>query len=358
MIITSPNQITPAYLTQSLTASGALAHGSVASVAATVHAADWSSQIQLVITYSVDATGALPTALRMKLCQGTFGRSEIDYVSRDYADLPAAPIPRWYDAQFDQELGAYHLLMDDLAATHENNWQRPPDLAYAEALADTLALLHAHYVQPQQRAKRGISEPTAADIERYIAHIQQGLQPLLEHAANILQPDDLAILHTVFAKHPALMVQRLRDERGITLVHGDVNPGNVLAARVGVRPLYILDRQPFDWSLTAWLGVSDITYAIATWWPVDLRRAFEQPMLRRYHAALQAHGVNDYSWEQLWHDYRLCAVQSLYVAVEWCVLPEDRERMRWVWQPELEKALTVFRDLQCAEMIIPCSPQA
>lgn len=36
----------------------------------------------------------------------------------------------------------------------------------------------------------------------------------------------------------------------------------------------------------------------------------------------------DYPWAQLLRDYRLCAVQSVYVAVEWLVLEGDRPRMR------------------------------
>lgn len=350
-IITTADQITPAYLTQALTASGALSVGYVANAEVATQAADWSSQAQITVEYSTDAEGALPRALRLKMCQGTFGRSEVDYLSRDYANLPEAPIPRCYDAQFDSALGAYHVLMDDLAATHENNWQRTPTLAYAETLAEALARLHAHYWHAEQRAGIGVAEPTAADIERYSDHIQPGLAPLLEHAADLLQPGWSEIIEHIFARYPARMVERLRDARGITLVHGDLNPGNILVPKNGATPTYLLDRQPFDWSLTTWLAASDLAYAMVTWWTPERRRQFEQPMVRHYHAALIERGVRDYSWEQLWHDYRLCAVETFYVAVEWCVLPEDRERMRWVWQPELVRAMAAYTDLGCAELL-------
>jgi hypothetical protein len=54
-----------------------------------------------------------------------------------------------------------------------------------------------------------------------------------------------------------------------------------------------------------------------------------RPAYSHYQSTLAQLGI-DYPWELLWDDYRLTAVQSLQGAVEWCVLEEDRERMRWV----------------------------
>lgn len=49
-------------------------------------------------------------------------------------------------------------------------------------------------------------------------------------------------------------------------------------------------------------------------------------------------------------DYKLTAVQNIYVAVAWCIGEAERTTMRWVWQPQLEKALTAFFDLTCASL--------
>jgi len=81
-----------------------------------------------------------------------------------------------------------------------------------------------------------------------------------------------------------------------------------------------------------------------------MRRRWEMPILRRYHDALVGRGVADYPWEQLLRDYRLCAVQSVYVAVEWLVLEGDRTRMRWIWEPQLHKAMAAYLDLRCTEL--------
>lgn len=50
-----------------------------------------------------------------------------------------------------------------------------------------------------------------------------------------------------------------------------------------IRPLNHSHLRPvqFDWSLTVWLGVYDLAYAIVQDWDTPLRRQWEFPMLRR-----------------------------------------------------------------------------
>lgn len=82
-------------------------------------------------------------------------------------------------------------------------------------------------------------------------------------------------------------------------------------------------------------------------WEPEERRAAEIPILRHYHETLRRHGVTGYDWEDLYSDYRLCIVQNLYVPTEWCVLEEDRTRMRWLWLSQLKRSLAAFHDLRC-----------
>jgi hypothetical protein len=145
------------------------------------------------------------------------------------------------------------------------------------------------------------------------------------------------------------MVRRTQNPNGFTIVHGDVNPGNVLYP-ITEGEVYFLDRQPFTWSLTTWLGVSDLSYLMVQYWDTEIRRSLEMPVLKEYHRQLIANGVSNYDWDQLFADYKLCVVQAVYTAVEWCIKTEDRERMRWLWGLELDRALRTFSDLDCAEL--------
>jgi hypothetical protein len=351
-VITDASEVTAAWLEAVLRAFGALRAGRVTSIEVQGDEATWSHNARIVPCYSHDATGEHPAALFLKMVQNAaFGPSEVQYAARDYAGLADAPVPRCYDARYDAERRAYHLLLEDLGATHTNTWELPVTPAFVAALGDALAALHAHRWTPAQLAPIGADLPGTAEIERYMAHISQGLAPLLDIGGEDVRPEWRALLPRIFAQHPGLMRERARDPHGLCLVHGDVNPGNILAPRVAGGRVYIVDRQPFDWSLTVWLGVSDLAYLMCSFWSEATRRAHETPLLRAYHDGLLRRGVTGYPWDRLWRDYRLTAVQSVYVAVEWCVLPEDRERMRWLWSAELRRAMAAFEDLGCAELL-------
>lgn len=350
-VISDARQVTAGWLDGVLRAAGALTHGGVAEVSAEGEQATWSHNARLVVRYSADAAGERPDALFLKMVQhAEFGPSEVHYATRDYAGLAGSPVPRCYDARYDPAEPAYHLLMEDLSASHANCWQRPVTTALAEAIGAALAALHAHRWAPARVAEVAAPADDAA-IGRYLAHIEQGLAPLLAVGGDDLRPEWRELLPRIVEAMPRRMRERARDPRGICLVHGDVNSGNILAPRAADGPVFLVDRQPFDWSLTVWLGASDPAYLMCTFWDEADRRAHEEPLLRAYHRELLARGVQGYPWERLWDDYRLAAVQSVYVAVEWCVLEQDRERMRWLWSMELRRAMAAIADLRCAELL-------
>jgi hypothetical protein len=350
--ITDLNQIQPDWLMQVLRRCGALEHGEITNLDITNEGSKFARIARIQVTYSADAAGRRPASLFLKMCadSGFAGRSEVNYFARDYTGLADAPIPTSYDAQFDEASAAYHILMDDLSATHRNNFETTPDLAYGIAVAEALATLHAYRWGEEGFRPAGGAIPDQRQIDRYIAVAQAGLEPMLAELGSVLDPLWRDALYDIFTFHPRWMAERTNDPSGFTLVHGDPNPGNILSPRVGGGRIYLIDRQPFDWSLTTWLGVHDLTYAIVHPWDIALRREMEWPILEAYHAELVRRGVTDYSWSQLATDYKLCAVQSVYVATEWCSVPEDVKPMKWLWEKQLERALTAFFDLECAAL--------
>ena len=89
---------------------------------------------------------------------------------------------------------------------------------------------------------------------------------------------------------------------------------------------------------------------MAHWWETDRRRKLEIPGLETLPRDLLSRGVSGYGWEELLSDYRLCVVQSIYVATEWCVVEEDRAKMKWVWLPQLRKSMATYFD-HCCDML-------
>ena len=96
--------------------------------------------------------------------------------------------------------------------------------------------------------------------------------------------------------------------------------------------------------------VDDLSYLMVQYWDTKLRQDLETSILRVYHRQLIPNGVASYDWDQLIADYKLCAVQAVYTVAEWCIKAEDRERMRWLWRLELDRAMHAFFDLSCGEL--------
>ncbi|HYO93519.1 MAG TPA: aminoglycoside phosphotransferase family protein [Polyangiaceae bacterium] len=332
---------------------GALRSGRVSALEMDVSGSSWSQIIKLTVGYSNDAVGDCPRRLLVKICTGAhavFGQREVEYYRRDYARDPLAPVPRCYAAAFDAASGDYSLALEDLSATHAGDL--PVTEAYATAVADALARLHARYWGSRRLATIGEAPAASEALDRYFAHVERGFQPLCEVMSKSPRPEWSEwreALGEIFAFLPNTMRERARVESGMTLVHGDLNPGNLLSPRSGMGQVYLIDRHPFDRSLRCWLGVSDLAYVMVLFWSPEQRIGLQQLMLRRYQSRLRDLGIK-YDWAQLWWDYRLCVAQCAVHAVEWLVLPEDREKRRELWTIQLERSMAAFFELECREL--------
>lgn len=310
MLITHFSQVTPEWLSHVLGCP-------VVGIEAAESTSSWASHQKIAATLEDGST----RKLWLKLCLGdTFGRSEVDYYTRDYVDLPGAPLIPCYDAHYEAGKG-YHILLEDLSETYADRKVVAPTLEYALALATALARLHKH--------QWGKGTPrSSGDWAAYFDHIRPGV-PNLEAATGLT-------LSANFDRHAEQLVQRWSNPIGLTLLHGDVNPTNVLTPRDADFPIYILDRQPFDWAILYGLAASDLAYAVVPWWPYDFRKEHEEAILRCWHEALDA---PEYSWELAQDDWELSVEHCLHVPIEWCSKSDDVEGMRWLWGWQLGNML-------------------
>ena len=354
-VITSVEQATPAWLTTALSTSVALGGGEVIAIDVDHSYGNWSHNARLRPHYSADAIGDCPDRLFLKMVTTDLGDdeyfndSEVTYYTHDYTDVPGAPLVRCHHAAYSEPDRAYHLLLDDVSGTHVQATERRPTVEYAHALADGLAAMHAHWWGADRLAAADQPIHQAAHIQRFVDIAAVGVPHLLDQSTIELAPHWPAVITRIFAEHPPAMIDRTRDSTGFTIIHGDPGSANILVPRHGDRPIFLIDRQPFDWSLTTWLGVYDLVYAAVLDWPVADRRRLERPLLERYHAQLLSHGVTEYSGEQLWTDYRLMIPMGVYIAVEYCRGGLNTDSAE-VWLPYLRRALTACEDLDCAAL--------
>ena len=354
-IITGLEQISPEWLTKILTRSHALIQGNVTSFTSTTNTRELSTGCRLKLSYSANSYGPCPTRLFLKMVTTDmddefFGVSEVNYYVRDYVDADDAPIPRAYDAEYSEESGQYHILMDDLSETHVDAHDKTPTLDYGLALAEALAALHVHHWGKQRLEALNAPIHDAEAIMRFVDIARPGAGHIIAAVGDQLEAHWPDVILEIYDKHPQKLIDRTQNTAGFSLIHGDANWHNILVPKASTKPLYIIDRQPFDWSLTTWLAVYDLAYAMVLDWDSKLRREFEKPVLRHYYEQLIQRGVQNYSWEKLWDDYRLMVMMCTYVATEWCrgrFNPGTMHR----WMPMLRQTMTACDDLMCLELL-------
>jgi hypothetical protein len=275
-----------------------------------------------------------------------FGDSEVSYYLHDYVDLPKAPLLRCYHGTYSERSHRYHLLLEDVSHTHIEACKKAPTLSYGLALSEGLAILHAHWWGEARLAKASAPVHDAGHIRRFVEIARPGAAHIIEQFSSELKPHWPELIEKIYAHHPQAIIQRSHDLNGFTLIHGDAGCYNILTPRQGDRPIYLINRQPFNWSLTTWLGVYDLAYTLVLDWEPEIRRQFEVPVLKHYHELLLQNGVKNYAWEKLFDDYRLCAAMGVYIATEYC-RGGINEPYIPVWLPMLQKSLTACDDLNC-----------
>jgi hypothetical protein len=170
------------------------------------------------------------------------------------------------------------------------------NLTYVDASAEFLGRLHG-VEDPEQ--KRKIIGNTFIEVFEKAAHeLGGGAEYLVQ---GTLYPD---VIESVSFKGPSAVIKShhnvggLPEKMKLKLVEPlrELFKDEVRAiGRELAMPDEIIDRQPFDWSLTTWLGAYDLAYAMVLDWPTELRRRWEMPVLQRYHAHLLERGVRGYT---------------------------------------------------------------
>ncbi len=302
-VITKFEEVTPDWLSEALRAE-------VLDVSLSTSSSNWATNAALIATLADGGT----KRLWLKRCLGnTFGRSEVDYYLQDYVDLKNAPLVTCYDASYEEGVG-YHILLDDLSGEFRDRKTADTTLEHGLALAEAIARLHSHHWE------RG-SPPSSGAWDAYFAQVEPGLAPL--------EAETGLALREGFDDHASRLRERWSNPIGLTLLHGDINPTNVLTPIAADSPVYMLDRQPFDWAITYGLAVYDLAYAVVPWWPYELRVSCQEQILRCWYDQLEQSG---YSWGQALADWELSVEHCLHVPIEWCREPDDMDRMRGLWE--------------------------
>ena len=348
------SQIEANWLTATLTANGHLTQGCVAHVRCEMlKKSKYSDIAQLQVSYSADARistgGMLPATLLLKLGKSSsapqrnalFARREFEFYSRIAPAMKASIAACSFDAAFEQQTGRYHFLLEDLTGTHTHVANPlPPSIPECEQIVECLARLHAAWWNDPRIGKE-IGKPFVEERHsKRASTIKKRTGKFLELLDDRIAGSRRNTLRDLPAVYPRLLERQGRGH--LTITHGDAHAQNFLISRMRA------DCRIIDWE--AWEvapATDDLAFMMAVLWFSERRKRLERELLRRYHGALVAAGVGNYSWDSLWSDYQLSAIKHLCTPVyQWIngVRPA-------VWLNNLERILTSYEDLGCAELM-------
>lgn len=338
--------LTAKTLSRWLRRSGTLPRGRVADVCIELEMETTISKLVfLTVAYSVEAPADLPRRLVVKspLAPSTFthGSSEVQFYRQLASFIGTPPVVRCLAAIEDSDTGT--IVLEDLRATHDHPpWPLPPSRTHCELALDALVRVHAKWWEVPTLGHAVGKPHTPESLTRMVQGIAELLPAFIDALGGTLTVEARNILERVFSSSLKPWM-RLADQRALTVIHGDAHTWNFLFPRSGEGAAFLIDWQL--WHVD--IGARDLAFLMALHWYPSRRRELERPLVRYYYEGLIAHGRTDYTFDELWLDYRLSAVRNLTIPI----LFWSRGMKPEGWWHRLECALAAYRDLACDELL-------
>jgi hypothetical protein len=321
---THPDELTTEWLTATLEAAGVLQGAKVTSYSTSPVGEGIGMLgilVRVAITYDKPSPEA-PLTLIAKFPSAVPGNREIGMTYRLYerevnfytrisAGIEGLARPRCYGGRYDQATGDSFLLLEDLAAYRTGDQVAGCSAVEAMEILDAVIPLHASYWDriddPLLEGVTKVDDPP--QMAGIAGGCAVGWDPCVEMFPEAMPDEIRAVKDRFLAAVPELhrMVGRLVQ----TVIHGDLRLDNMMFGDTpGLRPVVLL-----DWALTKTSGLHDVAYLVSQNVDLEDRRAHEAEIIEHYHRSLVDHGVEGYSLDQCWADYRLAVLHMFAYAV-------------------------------------------
>jgi hypothetical protein len=330
--ISTPDQLTPAWLTDVLRSAGEIHRAQVTAVRSEpIGHGLVGDSFRIHVTYD-EADDVAPRTLVGKFPAADAESREAAVQHRHYLretrfyQQVAATVdirtPHCVCADIDpRDPGSFLLLFEDLAPCRQGDQLAGCTPDQAALVMEQAAALHA-----SRWGDRALGRlEWLPDVAANGAAIQPVLPPLFEgfcaRYGDQLEPEHLAVGEQVVAGLAAYLGAG-RPEQW-TIQHADFRLDNMLFdAHDGKLPFVAMDWQ----TVLRGEGTHDVAYFLGAGLQTEDRRMHERDLVREYHRALLARGVEGFDWDECWRQYRLFAYAGYLMAFAASMLVERTER--------------------------------
>lgn len=234
---------------------------------------------------------------------------------RFYQDLAAdvgGCCPLSFYSHVEPSTGDMVLLLEDLSDYRPGDQTNGCSLAEAELAIGAAARLHAATWHAECR--EDLAWWPRIEGPLYMGAIGGAVVGVFDHTMEAFAPFVCQEVADAGERYKAAIpeLHRRMAEGPKALIHGDFRLDNFMfGVAEGQRPFVMLDMQ----APIVTKSIHDVAYLLTQSMDTDLRRAHERRLVNEYHAALVGLGVDDYTAEQCWQDYRTAALHCLEYAV-------------------------------------------
>jgi len=241
---------------------------------------------------------------------------------RFYAEVAprvAVRRPRLLFCALDPEEAWFTLLLDDVTGAVQGDELVGCDATTAAAALEQLAGLHGPCWESSDLAASPWVNRSTPESDEFTASVVAGVFPgFLERYGERLDPSHVELLEA-FVPRLGEWMARPRGPR--TVLHADFRLDNLLFVPGESAPVVV------DYQTVAWgSGAYDVAYFVGGCLEPEVRRSHADDLIAGYHAALSAHGVEDYPLDALRTDYRHECFGGLMMAVGASMMVRRTER--------------------------------
>jgi thiamine kinase-like enzyme len=261
---------------------------------------------------------------------------------REVAPRVRGPVAACHLAVHDPREGWFTLVLEDAAPAVQGDQIAGCTVEEARLAVRELARLHAPVWDDEQLGTADwLNQPPVLDE----AVVGQLLGGFIERYDARLSPEHRAVVERFVARLDPWLADR---RRPFSIVHGDYRLDNLLFGEAGSpKPLTVVDWQTVSWGPP----LLDASYFLGAGLAVGDRRANEQALVREYYESLRALGVENFSWDMCWEEYRRQAFHGVLMAVIASMLVVRTKRGDDMFMTSLARHAQQILDLQAEELL-------
>ncbi len=278
-----------------------------------------------------------PTSRATGVGMGAYHREVAFY--RNLAARIGGPVPVCHLAAYDEAEGWFTLVLQDIYAAHQGDQVAGCSVDEARIALLGLARVHAPVLGD---LALGMSDWLNLPSPLTQALLTQLLPAFLERYGDRIAPEHADVCRR-FVPSCDGWAQDSRPPLG--LVHGDYRPDNLLFAGDGT--CAVVDWQTVTWGST----MLDAAYFLGGALRVEDRRAHEEALVRVYHDELLALGVEGFTWEACWQEYRRQTFHNLVMVIAASMVVQRTDRGDEMFMATLERSAQQILDLDALALL-------